>query len=336
MGNAETPQEEWAGRQTLISYNADGRWSADLRDYSDTTRTNSTEGLDQYGHLLRRERVWRGLQRFPGGVEWRVDPFKIVQNPDGSVDVNGDRKSNGVFMEARHQPVRHQYAAEAQGCECIVPAPWPRFTMTSDYLRAPDQHDRNFGISSAQPGGKVRPTFQYIRETPVATAGQYNTPDDQYAAAWAGSHIYTTQVYEKWPGDVESFSQVIRRGATAQNINLQFDFNNGGAFKGSVRGVRATASQHFIETDVNISDSDGCLWADPNSALPCGTFVYPAQLGGNRVFNANDSSGPVPITADLSGRNLTISMPSSLSAFTNPNGWTMKTLESTDDTIRAP
>src|SRR5262249_7975581 len=96
---------------------------------------------------------------------------------------------------------------------------------------------------------------------------------------------------------------------------------------------RETASQQWIETDINISDSDGCLWADPNTALPCGTFVYPAQLGGNRVFNANGiPQNTVPITADLTGRNLVIGMPASLAtAFANPNSWTMKTLESSDD-----
>ncbi len=40
----------------------------------------------------------------------------------------------------------------------------------------------------------------------------------------------------------------------------------------------------------------------------------------------------MPIIADFTGRNLTISMPASLAAaFANPNGWTMKTLESDED-----
>ena len=140
-------------------------------------------------------------------------------------------------------------------------------------------------------------------------------------------------MYEKWPGDVESFSQVIRRESTARNFNLQVDFDNGGPFKASVRGIRETAKQEYIETDINISDSDGCLWADPNTALPCGTFVYPAQLGGDRVFNANGiPQNTVPIIANFTGRNLAISMPPSLaSAFANPNAWTMKTLESNED-----
>src|SRR5580765_3487664 len=324
----------------LISYNADGRWGLQISgDYSDTTRTNSTEGLDQYGVIFHGENaVSAGAYNgFLGAWNGAPIPSKIRQNPDGSVDVNGDGKSNGVFMGSQDISLydistqRKRKAANASFQADLGSG----FTMTSDYFYAhQDQYDRNFGIqfnSTNWQGATYVPVNP--RDTGSTTLGQYNTPDDPNPQAWAGSHIYTTSVYEKWPGDVESFSQVTRRGATAQNINLQFDFNNGGPFRGSVRGVRATASQHFIETDVNISDSDGCLWADPNSALPCGTFVYPAELGGNRVFNANGiPQNSIPITANLSGRNLTISMPPALaSAFANPNAWTMKTLESTDD-----
>ena len=140
-------------------------------------------------------------------------------------------------------------------------------------------------------------------------------------------------MYEKWTGDVESFSQAIRTESTAQNFNVQLDFNNGGPFQGGVRGIRETAKQSNIETDTNISDSDGCLWADPDSALPCGTYVYPDELGGNRVFNANGiPQNTAPITATFGGRNIAITTPASLAnAFADPNGWTMKTLESSDN-----
>jgi hypothetical protein len=74
-------------------------------------------------------------------------------------------------------------------------------------------------------------------------------------------------VYEKWPGDVESFSQVVRTESTAQNFNVQLDYNNGGKFHGGPRHPRNGAAivdrnrhQYF--------NSDGCLWADPDSALP--------------------------------------------------------------------
>jgi hypothetical protein len=55
--------------------------------------------------------------------------------------------------------------------------------------------------------------------------------------------------------------------------------------------------------------------------VPPGTFVYPAQLGGNRVFNANGiPQNTVPIIANFGGRYITVSMPPSLAAdFANPN-----------------
>ncbi|MFM2288220.1 MAG: hypothetical protein RL684_1363, partial [Pseudomonadota bacterium] len=40
----------------LVSYNAEGRWGLQVSgDFSDTTRTKSTEGLDQYGAVLNAE-----------------------------------------------------------------------------------------------------------------------------------------------------------------------------------------------------------------------------------------------------------------------------------------
>src|SRR5581483_1795104 len=120
----------------------------------------------------------------------------------------------------------------------------------------------------------------------------------------------------------------------------QVDFNNGGNFRGSVRGVREKASQQYVETDLNISDSDGCLW--PNQLLPdvssseappCGTFIFPDQLGGNRVFNPiGIPEDSLPITANFNGRYISIGMPAAMASnFANPNGWTMKTIESSGD-----
>jgi TonB-dependent receptor len=207
------------------------------------------------------------------------------------------------------------------------------FKLTGDYFYAhQDQWERTVGIqfNSTNWQGATYVPLQ-SRNTGSTALSQYNTPPQD--PNWAGSNIYTTQVYEKWPGDVESYSQVNRWQSTAQNLNLQLDYDNGGAFKASVRGIRETAKQDYIETDINISDSDGCLWGDPNSSLPCGTFNYPTELGGPRVFNAiGIPQNTVPITANFTGRNVTIGMPASLaSAFANPNQWTMKTLESGED-----
>lgn len=323
----------------LISYNSDGHWGLLVSaDYSNTTRMNANEGLDQYGVIFHGENAESAgaYNGFLGAWNGAPIPPQIVQNPDGSVDVNGDGKSNGVFMGSQDislYDIRTQRKRKA-GNVSFQADFGSGFTLTSDYFYAhQSQLDRNVGIqfnSTNWQGATYVPLRS--RDTGSTALSQYNTPPlDSY---WAGSHIYTTQIYEKWPGDVESFTQVVRRDSTAQNINVQLDFNNGGAFRGGVRAIRETATQHYIETDINISDSDGCLWADPNSSLPCGTFVYP---GGNRVFNANGiPQNTIPITANFTGRYLAIGLPPSLStAFADPNGWTMKTLESTDDYDRS-
>jgi TonB-dependent receptor len=332
----------------LVSFNDDGRWGFLVHgDFSDTTRhgtagaansgANASESLDQYGVIFHGENGYSAAayNGFLGAWNGAPIPSKIRQNPDGSVDVNGDGKSNGVFMGSQNIGLydstiqRKRQAANASFQVDLDHG----LKLTSDYFYAhQDQWERTVGIqfNSTNWQGATYVPLQ-SRNTGSTALSQYNTPPQD--PNWAGSNIYTTQVYEKYPGDVESYSQVNRWRSTAQNFNVQLDFDNGGPFKGGVRGIRETAKQDYIETDINISDSDGCLWADPNSSLPCGTFNYPTQLGGPRVFNANGiPQNTVPIIANFTGRNLTIGMPASLAAaFANPNAWTMKTLESSGD-----
>jgi TonB-dependent receptor len=338
----------------LVSFNDDGRWGLLVSaDFSDTTRNGpegngvnagSSEGLDQYGVVLDGENAESAgsYNGFVGAWNGLPIPSKIVQNPDGSVDVNGDGKSNGVFMGSQdiglyESSIERKREAGNASFQADLGS---GFTLTSDYFYAHQrQWNRNVGLqfnSTDWQGATFVP--QQSMNTGATALSQYNTPPPD--PAWTGSQIYTTQVYEKWPGDVESFSQIENSGSTAQNANLELNFDNGGNFRGSVRGVRETASQAYVETDLNISDSDGCLW--PNQLLPdvssseappCGTFIYPAQLGGNRVFNPigipEDSE---PITANFSGRYITIGMPASMASnFANPNGWAFKTIESSGD-----
>jgi TonB-dependent receptor len=332
----------------LVSFNDDGRWGVLVHgDFSDTTRygtagkygsgANASESLDQYAVIFHGENGYSAAayNGFLGAWNGAPIPKNIVQNPDGSVDVNGDGKSNGVFMGSQNIGIydstmqRKRHAADVSFQADLDHG----LKLTSDYFYAhQDQWERTVGIqfNSTNWQGATYVPLQ-SRNTGSTALSQYNTPPQD--PNWAGSNIYATQVYEKWPGDVESYSQVNRWQSTAQNFNVQLDFDNGGAFNGSLRGIRETARQDYIETDINISDSDGCLWADPNSSLPCGTFNYPTQLGGPRVFNANGiPQNTVPIIANFTGRNVTIGMPASLAAaFANPNQWTMKTLESGED-----
>ncbi|HTL19766.1 MAG TPA: TonB-dependent receptor plug domain-containing protein, partial [Steroidobacteraceae bacterium] len=97
----------------LISYNGDGRWGLQLSaDYADTTLSGARdtdgngnpgpamEGLDQYGVILHAENAESAAayNGFLGAWNGAAIPPQIRQFPNGSVDVNGDGKSNGVFM----------------------------------------------------------------------------------------------------------------------------------------------------------------------------------------------------------------------------------------------
>lgn len=323
----------------LISFNDEGHWGLLVAaDFSNTKRMNATEGLDQYGAVLNGENAVSsaGYNGFLTPWNGAPIPSKIVQNADGSVDVNGDGKSNGVFIGSQDIGLndiitqRKRKSANASFQMDLGSG----FTVTSDYFYSQQrEYDTNYGIqfNSTNWQGATYVPLQ-TRNTGSPALGAYGTPEP----GWAGSQIYTTQVYEKWPGDVESYSQIIQKSSVAKNLNLQMDYDDGGPFTASVRGIHDTASQSNQETDVNISDSDGALWPNvlnDGVSVPPGTFVYPSQLGGDRVFNANGiPQNTVPIIANFNGRYITVSMPSSLASnFANPSDWTMKTLESSGD-----
>lgn len=326
----------------LISYNDSGHWGLLISgDFSNTRRMNATEGLDQYGVVFNGENAASagGYNGFLTPWNGAPIPSKIVQNADGSVDVNGDGKSNGVFMGSQDIGLNDIITQRKRksGNASFQYDFGSGFTGTADYFYSSQrQYDRNVGIqfNSTNWQGATYVPLQ-SRNTGMPAYGSYGTPEP----GWEGSQIYTTQQYEKWPGDVESYSQIIQKSSVARNLNLQLDYDNGGPFTASVRGIRDTASQSNQETDVNISDSDGALWpnvlmdgVDPNS-VPPGTMIYPAQLGGNRVFNANGiPQNTVPIIANFNGRYIKVDVPSSLATnFANPADWTMKTLESSGD-----
>jgi len=325
----------------LISFNSGGWGLLVSGDYSDTTRMNATEGLDQYGVVLNSERAASAgaYNGFLGAWNGATVPGQIKQYPNGDVNVKGFGGPNGVFMGSQDISLYDTLTErKRKSFNSAFQIDLGRgVTMTSDYFYAhQDQWDRNMGIqfNSTNWQGATYVPLQF-RNTGSTVLGQYNTPPAD--PNWAGTQIYTTQVYEKWPGDVESFTQVTRQNSTSRNLNLQFDYDGGGPFKGSVRGIHESASKLWLETDTNISNSDGCLWQDASTGLPCGTFVYPAQLGGNRVFNPNGiPQNSQPMIANFTGPSLAIGMSAPLAAsLANPDGWRMKTLESSDDYDRS-
>ena len=304
------------------------------------------EGLDQYGVIFHGENGYSAAayNGFLGAWNGAPIPSQDPQIPDGSVDVNGDGKSNGVFMGSQNiglydssSTQRKRKAANASFQADLGHG----FTMTSDYFYAhQNQYDRNVGIqfnSTNWQGATYVPLIsakhrQYRAQVSTTRRMTAN------AANWAGSQIYTTQVYEKWPGDVESYSQVIRRESTAQNFNRAAGFRQWRSLHGRVCAASATrpSSTSSRPTSTFPIPTAAC-GPTPTAHCPAG----PSSILRNWAEIAYSTPSAFPrirfrSRADFRGRNLAISMPASLaSAFANPNGWTMKTLESTDDYDRS-
>ncbi len=182
----------------LVAFNGDGRWGLLVAaDFSDTTRNGpesdganagSSEGLDQYGVVLNNESAplnsaggnYGGYTGFLAPWNGLAIPSKIVQNPDGSVDVNGDGKSNGVFMgsqdiglyessiERKREAGNASFQADLGG----------GFKLTSDYFYTQQrQWNRNVGLqfNSTDWQGATYVPLQ-SKNTGATSLGQYNTP----------------------------------------------------------------------------------------------------------------------------------------------------------------
>jgi hypothetical protein len=135
----------------------------------------------------------------------------------------------------------------------------------------------------------------------------------------------------KWLGDLETNSENDFTESTARNYNLELNYDNGGNFTASLRGIYAHAHQQLVQSYVQFSDADGTQWPNsPANAAPRGTYIYPADLGGNRVFNpAGFPPNTVPVIADFRGDHVSFTLPQSLQSFlANENNYALKTISS--------
>jgi TonB-dependent receptor len=330
--------DEWQPEANgLIAYNDDGRWGLLLSaDYSDVTRENSTDGMDQYGVVLHGENAASAgyYSGFLGAFNGVPIPPDIHQFGDGSVDVNGNGNANDAFVGSENftafdtRMQRRRHSLNASGQVDLGSG----FTITSElFFTRQDQYDRNTGYefnSTNWQGATYVPVVS--RNTGTVVTGQFN--DDENG--WGGTTLSTTQVYKKWPGDIETYSSIGVTKSVARNFNVQLDFDNGGPFTASLRGINSTAHQLFMSNYVQFTDSTGMEWPnDPEDAAPPGTYIYPSELGGNRVFNPNGVlQNSIPVTIDMRGTHLGITMPSDLqNVLQTRDSWVLKTIASEGD-----
>jgi TonB-dependent receptor len=318
----------------LVAYNA-GNWGALFSAaYSDVTLNDSQDGMDQYGGKIFGENAASATANdgFLGSFGGAPIPGDIHQLGGGNVDVNGDGKSNGAFYGSENFTVlERQLQRKRLGLSSSVQGDLGHgLTVTADWFFTDQQQWNRVNGYQLNSNSFLGASFVPVvsSNTGVTVKGPYNDN-----AGW-NQMFYTTQVYRKWLGDLETYSENDATDSISRNYNLQLTYDNGGNFTGNIRGIYARAHQVLMQSYVQFSDANGAQWPnDPFNAAPAGTFIYPANLGGNRVFNPGGfAANTVPVTVDTRGDHLAVSLPSNLqSLLADPNNYALKTISGEGD-----
>jgi len=312
----------------LISFNSGGRWGALLSvSYSDVTHEQSQSGNDEQGGNIFGENAASATSStgFLGSFGASPIPSDIVQLGGGNVDVNGNGNSNDAFYGS-HAAYGNTSDRERKrlGINASVQADLGGgFTLTGDgfFSKMNDySHNNEFELFSASYRGS---TFVPVvsQDTGRLVSASGFASDDLL-------NFHTTQVYRKWPGDIETYSRVAVTNSVARNFNVALDYDNGGAFTGEFRAVNGSAHELLMNSYAQFSLSDGAQWPNsPFDAAPPGTYVFP---DGNRQFNPNGlPPNSIPIEYDMRGNAMSVSLPTGIQDFlNNPDNYALKSVSS--------
>jgi TonB-dependent receptor len=341
----------------LLAFHAE-RWGLlASASYSDVTLEDSQDGMDQYGGMIHGEdtisttasdgflNAWLGAP-LPGGLTL-LHPADCVNSggtygtdagvtPQGcDVDVNGDGKASAGYyntpdFSALDQQLEHKrlgFNLSAQGELANG------LTVTGDVFYTDDRSNlrtNGYQLNSATWEGAT-----FLPLVARNTGAQVYSGFNQDSGGQQLLDFYTTQRYQFYLGDIETFSNNAAQDSKAQNYNLELKYDRGGPFSGEVRALYGKASEVHMESYLQFAVSDGALWPnEPVDAAPPGTMVFP---GGNRVFDPfGIAANTVPAVIDMTGRHMGVSLPADLQAtLANPNAWSLKTVASENNHDRS-
>lgn len=319
----------------LAGYTAQ-RWGALISiasskiDHNTSGSTNNESGGRIYGENAASALSSAG---FLGAFSGAPIPSDIHQLGNGNVDVNGDGKSDGAFYTSQamtgnaRNDVRNRLGINAS----VQGDLGGGFTVTADgfFTKLKDEAFNNeFEIfSQAYEGATIVPLVSQATGAQVLPFGLSTGNGLQ--------QFYTTQVYKKWPGDIETLSSATTTNSLSRNFAVALDYDNGGPFTASVRGVNGTASQVILGTYMQFTDADGTAWPnsprDPVKAAP-GMYVTP---DGFVPFNPNGvAPNSIPVTYDMRGTIPSVSLPPELAALlADPNNYRVKGVVSDGNSV---
>ena len=331
--------------------------------YSDVTLEHSFDGAGQYSGELVSEttdntvgstgflNAYSGAP-LPSGVHI-LNPTQCVRDSSGQyspatgfeahgcdVDVNGDGVANAAFYNtADYAAIDQQVEKKRMGFNASLQGELGNgFKLLADLFYTNEKaYDRQTGyqLNAATWDGA---TFLPVgaRNTGVKVYAPYNDP-----TVGTANDFYVTPQRQFIIGDIETYSNDAVTKSQSRNFNLQLEYDQGGAFSGTVRGIYAKASSLHMESYLQYAISDGAIWQnDPVDALPPpvppATYAYVVP-GGSRVFNPYGfAANTIPASIDFRGNHMGIGLPSSLlSTLTNPNAYALKTVTSEGDYDRS-
>jgi TonB-dependent receptor len=287
--------------------------------YSDVRLSNSHNGIQEgYGAALHNE----------GTLDAKsTNGFSPANRPRGTavaggVDVNGDGDAKDAFIVPQgftgwnkinqRQRLGINGSAQWMISDALTLTGDAFFTRQNEHARTAGFQMQNVNWQAAEfmPGQSRDTGATYVD---IRDGGTYN--------------VNTTQVYNYDLGNFDSYAQTDRYKSQSQNYNLELKFDNGGPFKGSLRGIYGKAHQYYDQSYLQFSMSDGQQWQ------PGGIGHYP---GGDRVFNPNGYTvntiaglNSLPAVVDYTGSKPVFTLPSQLlSELGDIGNYALKTMSS--------
>lgn len=162
--------------------------------------------------------------------------------------------------------------------------------------------------------------------TPAASTDTgYQTSD--------GSELYTVQTYALNSTRLKSYSEMNRYDSNSANLNFQLDYDNGGKFTGSIRGIYGTAVKHSINVYVDQEMSNGSNWLNAgdystSAAHPAaGCNYYPTSdyAAGYACLNPNGYAGSPVVNVTYGSTQMWGNLPSFV---TDENSYAIGTFSS--------
>lgn len=338
---------------TLVGYNA-GKWGVlASAAYQDVTLMDSTDGQDFYGGQIAGEdslsaTSWNGILTsygvntvpLPSGVKL-MTPAACPRSASGSfpsyqasgcaVDINGNGSSNDAFYTTEDFGANQTLTErERLGFNASLQGDLGQgFSVIADFFYTDQkQHRRQAGyqLNSAS----------WLGATFIPTAATDTGTQITSGAGTKGLEFYTTQTYQKYLGDMETYSENDFTKSQSHNYNFEMHYDEGGNFTGEVRALASNARESLVQSYVQFTLANGQQWNKQASLAP-GNYLFPtsfpsgiASVGGLRAFNAGGiMSNADYATIDTTGTHLGVTLdPAYAAAIGNEQSYAMKTISS--------